>query len=299
MLQSPTLQSGALDGGHTSRTGAAHDGSEQASTHHASPSHGVDGISGHMQSSGQPPFHFNNTPFSQPLPSATSATTAPAAPLQQALSHSASPQSSLSPLPRDSIKYPMAAPPLPPNTPASSHGASNSISAPSPKSPQSPAIREQQRIELVLEINNELLQEIDRLQKDGQGGAVDQAQLQHMRNEGLPEKWASESYTQAYRRMQANLTWLMPKASQDPSKAPPGPALMTPPSHMTSLFPHYERLRALFPEWQGLDARMAAASSSPRPNGPNSQQAAAAAAAAAANGSMATQQQQGQQQGQY
>jgi uncharacterized coiled-coil protein SlyX len=111
------------------------------------------------------------------------------------------------------------------------------------------------------------------LQTEGQGGAVDQQQIQHLRNEGLPEKMATEQYIQTMRRVQANLAYLMPKASADPSKAPPGPAHMTPPPHMSSLVPLYERLRALFPGWPGLDARMA--NSSPRPNGPNNQQATA------------------------
>lgn len=139
----------------------------------------------------------------------------------------------------------------------------------SPTSPQSPGTqnREQQRVALLLEINNELLQEIDRLQADGQGGVFSQQQLQQLRSEGLPEKHPSELYVNTMRRVQANLGWLMPKASQA-STVPPGPAHMTPPPHMTSLVPLYERLRELFPGWQGLEGRMAANSSSPRPNGP-------------------------------
>lgn len=158
--------------------------------------------------------------------------------------------------------------------------AVSSRAAQSPTSPQSPGTqsREQQRVALLLEINNELLQEIDRLQVAGQGGATNQQQLQQQRSEGQPEKLASELYINTFRRVQANLAYLMPRASQATNPAsqpnmPPGPAFMTPPAHMAALAPLYERLKGLFPDWPGLEGRMAAASSSPRPNGPTAQSA--------------------------
>lgn len=152
--------------------------------------------------------------------------------------------------------------------------------AQSSRLPQSPGAqnREQQRIALLLEINNELLQEIDRLQAEGQGGATNQQQLQQQRSEGQPEKLASDLYINTIRRVQANLAYLMPRASQASNPAaqpnpnqPPGPAHMTPPPHMTALLPLYERLKSLFPDWQGLEGRMSVTSSSPRPNGPTAQ----------------------------
>lgn len=174
---------------------------------------------------------------------------------------------------------------VPPNTlgqqPQSDpKSAVSSHAAQSPTSPLSPGAqnREQQRIALLLEINNELLQEIDRLQADGQGGASNQQQLQQQRTDGQPEKLASELYINTMRRIQANLAYLMPRASQANNPAaqpnpnqPPGPAFMSPPPHMTALVPLYERLKSLFPDWQGMEGRMAGASSSPRPNGPTAQ----------------------------
>lgn len=176
--------------------------------------------------------------------------------------------------PTPPTKYPMAAPPLP-NTP-STQQAPASNAAPSPMSPQSPGSqhREQQRISLIFEINVELLQEVNRLQAEGHGGAISLQQLTQLRNEGKPDKMASDEYIQTLRRVQANIAYLMPKASNDPSgqtqaKAPPGPAHMTPPPHMPQLHPKYEQLRELFPGWPGMDQRPSQSSSSPRPNGPN------------------------------
>lgn len=81
--------------------------------------------------------------------------------------------------------------------------AISSHAAPSPTAPQSPCTqnREQQRVTLLLEINNELLQEIDRLQGDGQGGVISQQQPQQLRNDGQPEKPASELYISTMRRV--------------------------------------------------------------------------------------------------
>lgn len=166
----------------------------------------------------------------------------------------------------------MAAPPLP-QTPGNQQAPVNNT-APSPISPQSPGSqhREQQRISLLFEVNVELLQEVNRLQAEGHGGAISPQQLMQLRNEGKPDKMASDEYIQCLRRVQANLAYLMPKASTDPSgqaKAPPGPAHMTPPPHMSQLQARYEQLRDLFPGWSGLDHRPSQSSSPPRPNGPN------------------------------
>ncbi|KAI5364208.1 hypothetical protein Slin15195_G098660 [Septoria linicola] len=164
----------------------------------------------------------------------------------------------------------MAAPPLP-NTPNSAH---ISNAAPSPTSPQSPSAssREQQRSNILLEINIELLQEVNELQAQGKGGAISPQQVQQARSEGRPDTMASEEYIQCLRRVQANLAYLMPKAQTDPSqqaKGPLGPAHMTAPPHMPRLEEKYKTLRDLFPGWQGLDFRQAGSgpsSASPRPN---------------------------------
>lgn len=145
----------------------------------------------------------------------------------------------------------MAAPPLP-NTPNSQAAGQ------SPGSPQSPGAqsREQQRYDLLLDINTELLLETNRLQKEDKGGHISPQQVQQARSEGKPDRMASEEYIQCLRRSQANLAYLMPKAqSGDVSKAPPGPAHMTHPPHMPQLEEKYKRLRELFPGWQGLDNR--------------------------------------------
>jgi hypothetical protein len=86
---------------------------------------------------------------------------------------------------------------------------------------------------------------------------------------------ASDEYIQCLRRVQANFAYLMPKAQSssgqstvNEAKQLPGPAHMTPPPHMPQgMKEKYEQLKELFPEWQGLDQRMAAQQqhSSPRP----------------------------------
>lgn len=173
----------------------------------------------------------------------------------------------------------MAAPPLP-LTPQSQQNAAASDVAPSistPRSPQSPGgqSREAARVALLLSINQELLEEVQNLRDAGKGGAISQQQVQQLRNEGKPDKMASDEYIQCLRRVQANFAYLMPKAQSssgqstvNEAKQLPGPAHMTPPPHMPQgMKEKYEQLKELFPEWQGLDQRMAAQQqhSSPRP----------------------------------
>ncbi|KXS98997.1 hypothetical protein AC578_6139 [Pseudocercospora eumusae] len=183
------------------------------------------------------------------------------------------PPQRLSPPP---IKYPMAAPQLP-HTPVDNQSqVNNGNAASSPKGAQSPASqsREEQRINLLFDINVELLQEVNRLQAEGKGGAISPQQAAQLKAQGQPAVQASEDYIQCLRRVQANLAYLMPKAQPDqanPAKASQGPAHMTPPPHMPQLQDKYDRLKVLFDGWPGLDARMAASSASPKPqqSGPN------------------------------
>lgn len=146
----------------------------------------------------------------------------------------------------------------------------NSASIASPKSPQSPGTqtREQQRISLLLSINVELLEGVNRLQQNGSGGAISLQQQMQLQQAGKDGKMASDEYIQCLRRVQANLAYMMPKAQkgQDESKIQPGPAHMTPPRHMPQLKERYEQLKELFPGWQGLESRMSANSASPTPN---------------------------------
>lgn len=216
------------------------------------------------------PFQFSTVPSPRFPPSQSQS--------QQGVSPTAySPAGASS---HDGHKYPMAVPPTSIGQQSQSDPKTTAAQSYSPTSPQSPGTqnREQQRISLLLEINNELLQDIDRLQAEGQGGIMNPQQLQQVRSDGQPEKPASEQYINVMRRLQANLQYLMPRASQAnsatpiPNNQPPGPAYLSPPPHMTALVPQYERLKALFPDWpgleKGLEGRLAAASSSPRPNGP-------------------------------
>jgi hypothetical protein len=164
-------------------------------------------------------------------------------------------------------RYPMAAPPLP-QTPAAVQNSGSSATG-SPNAPQSPGTqaREQKRVDLLLEINIELLQEINTLQAQGRGGAMNPQHQLQLRQLNMDDSMAAEEYIQCLRRVQANLAYLAPRAdAQQAMKAPPGPAHMTPPAHMPQLQSKYEALRELFPGWPGNDARMAQNAGSPRTN---------------------------------
>ncbi|KAK5168955.1 uncharacterized protein LTR77_006264 [Saxophila tyrrhenica] len=169
----------------------------------------------------------------------------------------------------------MAAPPMsnsPSNPQQQSTDASNNASVASPKTPQSPGQQslEQQRIQLLLSINLDLLEEVNRLQAEGQGGVLSETQQNDARAKGLDDKMASQEYVQCLRRIQANLAYMMPKAQpQAAAKMQPGPAHMTPPRHMASMREKYQQLAELFPGWQGLEQRMGGNAGSPsgQPNG--------------------------------
>lgn len=172
----------------------------------------------------------------------------------------------------------MAAPPLPqtPNAVAQA----GATAAGSPQAPQSPGTqaREQKRVDMLLEINMELLQEINNLQAQGRGGAMNPQHQVQLRQLNMDDSMAAEEYIHCLRRVQANLAYLAPRAdTQQAAKAPPGPAHMTPPAHMPQLQPKYDQLRELFPGWVGNDMRMAQNAGSPRTgqmnsmNGMNSQ----------------------------
>ncbi|CAK4003220.1 Hypothetical predicted protein [Lecanosticta acicola] len=246
-----------------------------------------------------PQYHFPSAPYTHPVP-AQAPSLAHQFVGQQQHHHdprpSASPQLHLSPhagqphqreqQPTPPSKYPMAAPPLPHTPTSQPQSATSNNALASPQSPQSPGSqnREQQRINILFEINVTLLQEVNKLQAEGHGGAISPQQAMQLRSEGKPDKMASEEYIQCLRRVQANLSYLAPKASADASGGaakprPAGPAHMTPPPHMPHLLPKYEQLKELFPGWQGFDQRPPQ-SSSPGPNSANGMTAAPAQAQA-------------------
>ncbi|KAF7190577.1 hypothetical protein HII31_07736 [Pseudocercospora fuligena] len=284
MIQSATVQynHGAGFGGHPSFS-FSNPSTQQGSSNQAFSGHGVTCTVGGMQqmqgyASSQPYFQQQQNPYtSAPYNQSVPAQAPP--PVRQ----SASPQQRLSPhaaaspaQPPDNqtppIKYPMAAPPLP-QTPVNQSQVNNGNAASPPKSPAAQS-REEQRINLLFEINVELLQEVNRLQAEGKGGAISPQQVAQLKAQGQAAVQASEEYIQCLRRVQANLAYLMPKAQPEqanPAKASQGPAHMTPPPHMPQLQEKYDRLKVLFDGWAGLDARMAASSASPKPQqtGPN------------------------------
>ncbi|KAK4893723.1 hypothetical protein LTR27_007970 [Elasticomyces elasticus] len=196
------------------------------------------------------------------------APTGPAPQLAQ-LGHkaSASPQPRKSPnaasIQSPPNKYPMAAPPLP-QSPANQQATSQSKSS-SPTTPLSPGSqnREQQRVTLLLEINVIMLEEVNRLQMEGKGGAISPQIQAQMREKGQNADLASEDYIQVLRRVQANLGYLMPVAQNDMQKTARGPAYITAPPHMPQLQTKYDQLKELFPDWQGYESRT---SMSPRAN---------------------------------
>ncbi|KAF2487433.1 hypothetical protein BDY17DRAFT_288959 [Neohortaea acidophila] len=194
---------------------------------------------------------------------------------------SAQPRASLSPnatsqhtTPRPSssstpTQYPMAAPPLP-QQPAASAQQSDHVLTPTgnttstAQSPSlAPSTREQQRLALVLEINQDLLAEMARLQSENQGGAISPQQAMQMKQAGQSDKMASDDYIQLLRRLQGNIAYLMPRMGQQmqpDARTLPGPAFMQHPQQLPTLAEKYERLRELFPEWAGNDAKLLAMS---------------------------------------
>jgi hypothetical protein len=132
----------------------------------------------------------------------------------------------------------------------------------SPKSQQ----RERARVTVLLEINTALLQEVVSLQQKGMAGtqtsqpqqspnsptsATDSALNNSPTDPSKPGKPASQEYNDCMRRLQANLSYLatIADAKKKAGNAmPPGPAIMIPPAHLTSVHDLYKKLNQLFPE---------------------------------------------------
>ncbi|KAF4549049.1 Hypothetical protein D9617_24g017640 [Elsinoe fawcettii] len=158
-------------------------------------------------------------------------------------------------------KYPMAAPPLP----ASVRQQSPNSNTSQPSSPQSAAhaAREKERVTLLLDINLELLQEMNKLQAEGKGGAPTPQLAAAQKAQGGSDKLASDEYIQVFYRVSSNITYLYNQpdmqlldprnAGQAPQKKGPPhpPQFMWAPPHMQSLNEKYAALRKLFPGWLG------------------------------------------------
>jgi hypothetical protein len=136
------------------------------------------------------------------------------------------------------------------------------IPAMSPKSQQ----RERARVTVLLEINTALLQEVVSLQQKGMAGTQtsqpqqspnsptsgpDSALNNSPTDPSKPGKPASQEYNDCMRRLQANLSYLATIADAKKKAGnpmPPGPAIMIPPAHLTSVHDLYKRLNQLFPD---------------------------------------------------
>lgn len=166
----------------------------------------------------------------------------------------------------------MAAPPLP-HTPVNNKQMSAS---PTPQSPNSSTL-EQNRIHLLFEMNEEMMQEVVRLQAQGKGGATNPQLQVQMKAQNMDDRMATDEYIQILRRIQSNLSVLSQKAGMAPAnhKTVPGPAHMTPPPSMPQLQSKYDRLRELYPNWPGMEvmaqqnAARAAAGVAANTNGTN------------------------------
>ena len=146
------------------------------------------------------------------------------------------------------------------------------------RSPISPAshVREKERVELLLDINTELLQEMQNLQIQGKGGAPTPEHAALMMKQGINAQMGSEEFVQyvyfdlrlkrasadslrVMHRVHANLGYLCgasdhairPTAKQ----APHPPNYVHAPSGMPQLAEKYSKLRALFPGWTGSDGQ--------------------------------------------
>ncbi|KAE9994757.1 hypothetical protein EG327_003021 [Venturia inaequalis] len=128
---------------------------------------------------------------------------------------------------------------------------------------QSPSLestsRDQERVTLLLEINQLLLQEIVTLQEAGKGGDV---QSPAKTGEGTKEEGksvASQEYVDCMRRMQSNLAYLAnvaERASRPTQAQMPWPPLMSVPTTGPSQLPEmYVKLQNMFPAWKTHQAQ--------------------------------------------
>jgi hypothetical protein len=142
------------------------------------------------------------------------------------------------------------------------------VSQPQPAQPLSPQSqqRERARVTVLLDINTALLQEVVALQAKGMAGpqsnqtqqspssptsATDPGLNNSPTTDAAKGKPASQEYNDCMRRLQMNLGYLASIADakkKSSGQLPPGPAIMNPPPHLTSVYDLYKRLNTLFPE---------------------------------------------------
>jgi hypothetical protein len=127
-----------------------------------------------------------------------------------------------------------------------------------PTSPQSQQ-REKARVSVLLEINTALLQEVVSLQAKGLAGTQQSPNSptsatdlnSSPTTDPTKAKTSSQEYQDCMRRLQANLAYLASMADAKKKSAgplPAGPAIMIPPTHLTSVHDLYKKLNQLFPE---------------------------------------------------
>ncbi|KAK4986420.1 hypothetical protein LTR50_005326 [Elasticomyces elasticus] len=156
-----------------------------------------------QQLTGQP-YPYTSGPHTQPFPATTAPTPAPpllVTPAKQSVSpplydsayatpyqQSQQPRASQTPQ-----RGPMAAPPLPQPRPSAQPEANNSAQT-SPSVSSGDLEREKERMALLLDINNDLLQELMALYTSGKGGATSLQQKAVLESHGMPSEMASEEY---------------------------------------------------------------------------------------------------------
>ncbi|PVI07509.1 hypothetical protein DM02DRAFT_609025 [Periconia macrospinosa] len=163
---------------------------------------------------------------------------------------------------RQSPSVPSSTQPM--NQPAGPSAMSQPMSVqtpvkPVPQSPVSPGsqAREKQRIDVLLEINQILIQEVVELHAQGKAGQI--GSTPDVKPEGEKQQ-SSLEYREFMRRLQCNLSYLAHNAerhSKPNQAAMLGPVIMSPPPSHEELAKLYVKLQALFPGWRGTPATKA------------------------------------------
>jgi hypothetical protein len=152
-----------------------------------------------------------------------------------------------------------------------------------PQTPQSPKsqAQEQERVTLLLQINQILLTEIMAMQEQGKGGDVQTPTAPKPNEEKKePEKQASKEYVECViisvtsrlitaeltisrnmRRMQANLAYLANVAerpNRPSNQVMHWPPIMVAPASPPNLVEMYTKLQTLFPRWKEQQSKLSA-----------------------------------------
>ncbi|KAL5332714.1 hypothetical protein BJX70DRAFT_105114 [Aspergillus crustosus] len=137
--------------------------------------------------------------------------------------------------------------------------APSQITAQAAQSPAAVA-REKERVAILLEINSMLLEEVVSLQSTGKAGGPPAQQGTQDSNPSPTSESADKNaqrtpeYVNCMRRLQVNLAYLATVADKGKKAGgvvPPGPAIMTPPPHLSGIHGLYSKLNELFPRAPG------------------------------------------------